>query len=199
MSWLRLLLAGVGGQGVLSMGRWIGEAAHAAGLQVVVQQRHGLSQRGGSVCSAVIIGGARSPEIADGMADILLALEPMEAARQLAKVSSRTTAIINTQPIVPRSLLARDLPYPALVSLLAPLQKAAGSLVTIDATALATAAGAPRSVNVVMLGLLAGTALLPFPGEHLLKALPAGSQMAEANRRGFQLGREQAPQQRGAG
>ena len=69
-NWRRILFAGVGGQGVLSAGRWVGDAAHACGLSVVVGQIHGLSQRGGSVHSAVAIGGARDPEIPDGMADV---------------------------------------------------------------------------------------------------------------------------------
>ena len=104
MSWQRLVLAGVGGQGVLSMGRWIGEAAHQRRLPVVVQQTHGLSQRGGSVTSSVVIGGACSPEVPDGMADLLVALEPMEGVRVLQKVSQRTTALLNTRAIVPGSL-----------------------------------------------------------------------------------------------
>ena len=73
--WWRALLAGVGGQGVMSAGRWIGEAAASCSQPVVVRQVHGLSQRGGSVQSAVVIGGARSPEIPDGSADMLVALD----------------------------------------------------------------------------------------------------------------------------
>ena len=103
-TWRRILFAGVGGQGVLSAGRWVGEAAHACGLPMVVGQIHGLSQRGGSVHAAVAIGGARDPEIPDGMADALVALEPMEGARALSKLSKRTVALVNTRPVLPGSL-----------------------------------------------------------------------------------------------
>ena len=53
--WLRILFAGVGGQGVLSAGRWVGDAAAGAGIDVVVGQIHGMSQRGGSVQASVVL------------------------------------------------------------------------------------------------------------------------------------------------
>jgi len=135
--WLRILIAGAGGQGVLSAGRWLGDATHACGIPVVVAQLHGLSQRGGSVQSSVAIGGARSPQIPDGMADVLVALEPMEGARVLGKVSERTTALVNTRPIVPASLQSTGKPYPDLKALLGPVGARAHRLVSLDATSLA--------------------------------------------------------------
>jgi indolepyruvate ferredoxin oxidoreductase beta subunit len=190
VSWQRILLVGVGGQGVLSAGRWLGDAAAAAGLPVTVQQAHGLSQRGGSVQTAVALGGARSPEIAAGMADVLVALEPMEGARALPKVSGRTVALVNTRALLPVSLQAAGRPYPPLGSLLGPLEEAARTVVAVDATALAEKAGSPRSANVVMLGLLAGAGLLPFAALLLLEViLDAGVLgLREINQRAFQLG-----------
>lgn len=190
--WRRILLVGIGGQGVLSAGRWIGDAAAREGIPVVVGQVHGLSQRGGPVQAPVAFGGARSWEIPDGRADFLVAFEPMEAARSLRKVSKRTTAIVNDRPIVPTSLQAAGRPYPPLASLLDPIAEAAGSLTAIDATALAEAAGSHRSLNVVMLGMLAGTGFLPFPGERLLDVIleDAIPDLAQVNRAAFQLGEE---------
>jgi indolepyruvate ferredoxin oxidoreductase beta subunit len=190
----RILFAGVGGQGVLSAGRWVGDAAHACGLAMVVGQIHGLSQRGGSVHAAVAIGGARDPEIPDGMADVLVALEPMEAARALPKVSKRTVALVNTRPILPGSLQSMGRPYPPLSALLDPLGEAAGSLVAVDATSLARSAGSARSLNVVMLGMLAASGLLPFAGERLVEVVLAESiaGFAEVNRKAFHLGQEAA-------
>jgi indolepyruvate ferredoxin oxidoreductase beta subunit len=188
--WRRILFAGVGGQGVLSAGRWVGDTAHACGLPVVVGQIHGLSQRGGSVHSAVAIGGARDPEIPDGMADVLLALEPMEGARALTKVSKRTAAVVNTRAILPGSLQSMQRPYPPLDALLGPLREAAGSLVALDATSLAEQAGSPRSLNVVMLGMLAGLDLLPCDGRRLLEVILSHSLkgLAEVNRTAFEAG-----------
>ncbi len=189
-TWLRILLAGVGGQGVMSAGRWIGEAAAADDLPVVVRQVHGLSQRGGSVQSSVVVGGARSPEIPDGMADILVALEPMEAARALPKVSDRTAVMVNTRAIVPASLQSAGRPYPPLDSLLAPIEELIGGLIRVDATALAEEAGSHRSLYVVMLGVLAGSRLLPFSAERLLEVVLAAGLAAfrEVNRRALELG-----------
>jgi len=188
----RILLVGIGGQGVLSAGRWIGDAATECGIPVVVGQIHGLSQRGGPVQAPVALGGARSWEIADGMADYLVAFEPMEAARALRKVSERTTAIVNIRPIVPGSLQSAGRPYPPLASLLGPVGEAAGSFTAIDATTLAEAAGSHRSLNVVMLGMLAGLDALSFPAERLLEVILDESipGLAEVNRAAFRLGEE---------
>jgi indolepyruvate ferredoxin oxidoreductase beta subunit len=188
--WRRILFAGVGGQGVLSAGRWLGDAAHACGLPMVVGQIHGLSQRGGAVHSSVAIGGARDPEIPDGMADLLVALEPMEGTRALPKVSKQTAAVVNTRPILPTSLQSAQRPYPPLAALLDPLREATGSLVAVDATALAESAGSARSLNVVMLGMLAGLDLLPFEGRRVLEVIVKQglASFADVNRKAFELG-----------
>ncbi len=189
---LRILIAGVGGQGVLSAGRWVADAAFAAGFETVAGQVHGLAQRGGSVRASVVIGPARSWEIPAGGADVLLGLEPLEAVRALPYVSACTRAFTSVHPIPPASLQSRGLPYPDLDALLEPLRAAAGSLLTLDAFALAGEAGSLRSVNVVMLGVLAGSGLLPFPGEALLDTMIGAGvpALAEVNRKAFGLGRE---------
>lgn len=191
-TWLRFLFAGVGGQGVLSAGRWVGDAAASCDVPVVVGQVHGLSQRGGSVQSSVALGGARTWEIHAGMADALVAIEPMEGARAIGLVSNRTTALVNTRPLLPGSFQSLGRPYPPMSSLLESIREAAGSVVAVDATALAREAGSTRSLNVVMLGMLAGSNLLPFPAERLLDViLTAGIRdFQEINRSAFRLGVE---------
>jgi indolepyruvate ferredoxin oxidoreductase beta subunit len=194
-NWRRILFAGVGGQGVLSAGRWLGDAAHACGIPMVVGQIHGLSQRGGSVHAGVALGGARDAEVPDGMADLLVAFEPMEGARALPKVSRKTVALVNTRPILPGTLQSRQQPYPPLAALLDPLRERVASLTAVDATALAEEAGSARSLNVVMLGMIAGLDLLPFPGDRLLDVILTHglARFAEINREAFRLGRAQAP------
>jgi indolepyruvate ferredoxin oxidoreductase beta subunit len=188
----RILITGVGGQGVLSAGRWLGEAAETHGLSMVVSELHGMSQRGGSVRSEIAIGGMRSPEIADGMADVLVALEPMEAARAISKLSDRTTAFVNTRPLLPSSLQTTGRPYPPLSSLVGPIGEAVGSLATVDATSLAERAGSPRALNVVMLGMLAGSELLSLPSDGILAAIVSDALPAfvEIDRNAFRLGVE---------
>jgi indolepyruvate ferredoxin oxidoreductase beta subunit len=126
------------------------------------------------------------------MADALVALEPMEGARALSKLSKRTVALVNTRPVLPGSLQSAGRPYPPLASLLGPLDETVGSLVAMDATSLAEAAGSARSLNVVMLGMLAGSDLLPFAGDRLIDTILAGALpgLAEVNRVAFLLGRD---------
>ena len=188
----RILITGVGGQGVLSAGRWLGEAAETHGLSMAVSELHGMSQRGGSVRSEVAIGGMRSPEIADGMADVLVALEPMEAARVLSKVSTRAAAFVNTRPLLPSSLQSTGRPYPPLSSLLGPIGDTVASLATVDATSLAERAGSPRSLNVVMLGMLAGSEFLSLPSDGILAAIVRNAPPAfvKINGNAFRLGAE---------
>lgn len=192
--WYRILFAGVGGQGVLSAARWVGDAAGRCDIAATIGQIHGLSQRGGSVQASVALGGARSPEIPRGRADILVAMEPMEGTRVLSRLSKRTTAFVNTRPLLPRSLQSARRPYPPLSSLLQPLEEATGTMVSIDATRLAEEAGSPRAMNVVTLGMLSGSALLPFPGEKLLETVLSTGipDFAEVNRKAFRLGEEAA-------
>jgi indolepyruvate ferredoxin oxidoreductase beta subunit len=163
-------------------------------MPVVVGQVHGLSQRGGSVQASVALGGARSWEIPAGMADALVATEPMEAARAIGAVSKRTIALVNTRPLLPGSFQSLGRPYPPLSSLLGWIRESVGSMVAVDATELAGEAGSPRCLNVVMLGMLAGSDLLPFPAEGLLDViLEAGIRdFAEINRHAFRLGEEAA-------
>jgi indolepyruvate ferredoxin oxidoreductase beta subunit len=188
--WHRLLITGVGGQGVMSAARWVGDACAGSGVPVVVGQVHGMSQRGGSVQATVATGGALSPDIPDGMADVLLALEPMEGCRALAKVSERSLVLVNTRPLLPASLQSQRRPYPAISTLLEPLREVAGSVIALDATALAEEAGSPRALNVVALGMLSGSGRLPVPGGRLLEIiLGAGMPaFAEVNREAFLLG-----------
>jgi indolepyruvate ferredoxin oxidoreductase beta subunit len=122
----------------------------------------------------------------------LVALEPMEAARALDKISNRTTALVNSRPLLPGSLQASGRPYPPLSALLDPLQEAAGYTLVLDATALAEQAGSPRSLNVVTLGMLAGSGLLPFAPELLLNTILGGGlpAFAEINSEAFRLGAE---------
>ena len=176
------------------MSRLLTQHYAGRGHQVVTAQLHGMSQRGGSVQCSVAFGGARTWEIPEGRADALVAIEPMEGARAIGAVSSRTLALVNTRPLLPGSFQSLGRPYPPLSSLLGTIRGAAGSVVAVDATALAEEAGSPRSVNVVMLGMLAGSRLLPFPADRLLDViLAAGIRDFETiNRHAFRLGVEAA-------
>jgi len=187
---VRLLVVGVGGQGALTAARFVGEAALGAGLEVMVSQLHGMSQRGGSVECAVLFGAGESAFVGNGEADVVLGLEPLEALRALPRMSPRSKVVLSRGTIVPFPLAQRGESYPPLEGILEQLRAVCPDVVDIDAPALAQEAGAPRTLNVVMVGALAALDALPVSAEALEQSVLRGSpsRYREANQRAFALG-----------
>lgn len=156
-------MAGVGGQGVISLARLLGSAAVNAGLEARVGQIYGLSQRGGSVEATVRIGPGSTAFISPREAEIVVGLEPVEAERAIPKMSSDATVLVNQTPIVPTSLTLSGEAYPAIPSILSRIDEVVRTVHVVDCTELALQAGDVRLLNIVMVGLLAGIDLLPIP------------------------------------
>jgi indolepyruvate ferredoxin oxidoreductase beta subunit len=186
----KILVVGVGGQGALSAARFLGEAALEKKLSVNVGQLHGMSQRGGSVEASVIIGPGHSSHIGNFEADIVLGLEPLEILRALPMINSDTQVVANTGQIVPFSLAIQGVPYPPVSETLKKVRAVTKHLVEIDGPALTKRVGVPRTLNVGMLGALAGLKLLPFDNELLWKAIAkkCPERFIDANRQAFELG-----------
>ncbi len=185
-----VVLAGVGGQGVLSIGALIAAAAHGAGLWVRQSEVHGMSQRGGAVQAFLRIADrpVRSGEIGRATAHLILATEPVEALRQLELLSPRGVLVTAAEPFenVP------DYPDPEI--LLARIRALPSALV-VEADRLAREAGSSRAANVVLVGAAAD--LLPVEPERLEEELrrafaAKGDQVIETNLRAFRAGREAA-------
>jgi indolepyruvate ferredoxin oxidoreductase beta subunit len=157
---LRIFFTGVGGQGTLLATRLVGEAVLEEHIPVLMSEIHGMAQRGGVVESSVVMGRALSPTIADGEADIVIAFEPLEAARALPKCNSKTVVITNIGPIAPFTVTIGQSAYPDRDSLYKMVESRVGSLIRVDADGLARSVSAERSSNVIMVGVLAGTGLL---------------------------------------
>lgn len=187
---LRIFFTGVGGQGTLLATRLVGEAALEEGLPVAMSEIHGMAQRGGVVESSVVVGNVCSPTIADGEADIVLAFEPLEAARALPKCHSKTLVISSTVPVVPFTVATGQAEYPAIEDLLGAVRSRVASVIEVDTAALARDAGSERAANLVMLGVLAGTGRLPVSMESWQEALRRilPERVQEVNRRAFQTG-----------
>jgi indolepyruvate ferredoxin oxidoreductase beta subunit len=186
---LAVLIVGVGGQGVLTAGRILGDAAHATGLPVVEGQLHGMSQRGGSVECSVLIGPGESSFLR--VADVVVGFEPLEALRAIPKIGPRTRILLNTGRVVPNELTRAGRPYPPLDSILSDLRAVAGGLHLVDGHAVVERVGVARTLNVVLLGALAGLDVLPF-GQAALWQAVAGRcrpEFLQANRDAFDLGR----------
>jgi len=147
-----IILAGVGGQGILSIATVIGLAAVNNHLNIKQAEVHGMSQRGGAVYSHLRL--SDQPVASDliplGKADIVLSVEPMEALRYIPYLSPGGWLVTNTHPFVNIGN------YPDLPSLMEQLN-ALQNRILIDAETLASECGNTKASNMVMLG-----AAVPF-------------------------------------
>jgi indolepyruvate ferredoxin oxidoreductase beta subunit len=148
-----VLIAGVGGQGVLLVSELLSEACLRAGYDVKKSEVHGMAQRGGSVVSHVRYGRkVRSPLVEKGTAEVLVALEELEALRWAEYLRDDGAVIVNTQQVKPLPVAVGLQSYPENV--IARLGRSK-KLAAIDAVTIARRAGQVRTLNIVMLGALA--------------------------------------------
>lgn len=148
-----VILAGVGGQGVILAAELLALTAAAAGYDVKQSEVHGVSQRGGSVYSHVRFGvNVHSPLVPPGQADVLLGLEKLEALRFAHYLAPHGLLIVNDHEIPPASLgaLAEKYPHHALDF----LRDKGLSMLTVPATRMAEELGNVRVANVILLGAL---------------------------------------------
>jgi len=189
-----IVLAGVGGQGVLSIATVIGYAVVESGLYLKQAEVHGMSQRGGAVLSHLRISDKEifSELVPEGRADLILSAEPMESLRYLPFLSPGGWIVTNSNPFI------NITNYPDLETILAEIKKQPRYL-TIDADAIAKEVGNPRGINMVIAGAASVFIDVPFKkmaegirtifgrkGEDIvnknLEALHAGRKYAEENR-----------------
>jgi indolepyruvate ferredoxin oxidoreductase beta subunit len=191
---LRIFLTGVGGQGTLLASRLLGEAALAADMNPLVSETHGMAQRGGVVVSTVMLGDLKSPIISPGEADVLLGFEALEAFRALDRCHARSLVIANTAALVPYPVSIGKISYPEVGRMLTLMASKVGGLLAFDAGDLARRAGSPLAVNMVLLGALGSTDILPFPEEDILSLIKTRTnpKFLEANLAAFRMGQEAA-------
>jgi len=155
-----IILAGVGGQGILSIAATIGMAALENHLQLKQAEVHGMSQRGGAVQSHLRISEKEiaSDLIPQGKADLIISVEPMESLRYLPWLSEKGWVVTNTTPFV-------NIPdYPDMKTLLDEIEKLPHHI-ALNADEMARQIKSPRSSNIVMLG--AASPFLDLPYESL--------------------------------
>lgn len=192
----RICIVGTGGQGVLTVARLLCEAFVEGGHDVVSSQLHGMAQRGGSVQSSVMVDCGISPMMGNGRADFVLGFEPAETVRALQLMSARTAVFMNTAPVIPYTLGQRtvlgeeEAKYPDIAELERAIRQVTERILTFDATQAATEAGSAKAMNLLMLGCLLGTGLLPCAPEEFWSIVaerfpPA---LAEANARAYNCG-----------
>jgi indolepyruvate ferredoxin oxidoreductase beta subunit len=181
-----LVLAGVGGQGVLTIAWVLDHAGHRAGWHLKQSEVHGMAQRGGAVSAFVRMSSqpVASDLIAAGTASLIVAVEPLEALRYTGLLRPDGAVVTDITPMVNIDN------YPEFGALCQVLF-AVPNLVAVDATRLAQAAGAVKAQNTVVLG--AAAPLLPLSAEDIevqLHALfaPKGDRIVQANLRAFRMG-----------
>jgi len=165
-----IVITGVGGQGVITASNILGKAAVAAGVNVFVSEVHGMAQRGGSVNCCVRIGDVSGPLVPNGDADVILSTEPIEALRYIHFSNQKTIIITDSTPIIPFTVSTGEGKYPDLEKVFKELQKY-GRLYKFDAVKIAKESGSVITKNIVMLGALAATDVLPFDKKILLDTI----------------------------
>jgi indolepyruvate ferredoxin oxidoreductase beta subunit len=162
---INVIITGVGGQGNVVAARIVGGALLASDYEVTVGDVFGLSQRGGAVASHLRFrrGAPVPPLVPSGELDVLVGFEPMEALRILCQLGKRETVVlVNTQPIPPLGVLRGRFEYPPLTDLLGRMRGLSKSVIAIDGGAIVRPLGRVQVLNVVMVGALVGSGLLPL-------------------------------------
>jgi len=185
-----IILAGVGGQGVLSVAAIIAQAAVDMGLKVRQSEVHGMAQRGGAVLAHLRIADETiaSDLVPRGGADLILSMEPLEGLRYISWLSPKGALVSAAEPFV-------NIPnYPEMEGIVKAIKSLPLSRV-VEAEALAKEAGLAKSVNIVIVG--AASAFLPITAQNMEETIKKAfahkdASVAEANIKAFNLGRNAA-------
>lgn len=165
-----ICLSGVGGQGIITAGTVLSEAAKKSGHNVVMSEIHGLSQRGGSVTVDVRIGNCFGPIVPGNSCDLVIGLELIETFRSMESLGNVKTVLTSTEQINPISLSIHNKEYPAFDYLIEKYSRGT-KMFAVDAKELALEAGSDRAVNVVMLGVALGMNIIPISKESVVFAI----------------------------
>jgi len=176
---IQIILAGVGGQGILFAARIFSQLGLKLGLGIMGSETHGMSQRGGSVVAHLKLGAYQSPMIRAGTADILYSFEKMETYKNLKFLRRGGLCFVNLTSAdrfdgkILHHLDNKDITFRAY-----------------DASGVALKMGAIRSANIALIGYSAGTGLLPFNSNDLKGILESVSQKTNigSNLKAFETG-----------
>lgn len=160
-----VILTGVGGQGNVMASRVLAGMLVDAGYIVTIGETFGMSQRGGSVMSHLRISpdAVKSPQIPRWGADVIVGLEPLEALRVMTVYGNPGVCVLsNSRPVYPIGVITGELAYPSDEAIRTAFDRLSAASWMIDATSVGLQLGNPVLSNIVMIGALAQTGLLPF-------------------------------------
>jgi indolepyruvate ferredoxin oxidoreductase beta subunit len=195
---INIIICGVGGQGVVLLSELLGNASVRGGLEVKGSEVLGMAQRGGSVFSNLRLGhDAYAPLTPEGKCDVLIAVEPSEALRNMHYLTKNSVVVLNSREVKPFTVYLGKSGYPAHNEIVSKLNEVAEIVITLDATTLAQEAGGTQSANVVMLGALYGTGLMPISDKSVKEVILERfkGKVGEINIKAFDLGREAVKKQ----
>jgi len=188
-----IVITGVGGQGNVMASRVLANMLVRRGYKVTIGETFGMSQRGGSVMSHIRVSQTAvwSPQIPKGRADLIVAIEPLEAIRVLLDYGNPAVKVlVNMRPIYPVGVITGESDYPSEEK----IREAVGNLSEkarfLDATAEALALGNPILGNIVMIGAVSGLGELPIDRELFDAVIREGmpATRVEANLRAYAIG-----------
>lgn len=169
-----LIITGVGGQGNVLASRMVGDMLLQSGFFVTIGETFGASQRGGSVMSHMRISAESyfSPQIPRGMAHMVVSLEPTEAIRVLKDYGNPQVKVIsNTRPIYSIGVISGEQAYPLEKDIKNWTEELSQTVWFINATDAAMELGNPIFGNIIAVGALSGTGVLPLDREIFRKVL----------------------------
>ncbi len=193
-----IFITGIGGQGVVSAGTIIAEAALAEGLRIRSSDATGLAQRGGSVHSQIKMGDEVSSAILHtGTADVILGFEPLEASRWAHMLKPEGVAIVNSNPVYPVTVKNGMLKYPDIEEQKKVFKERGARNIWLDGRALTERLGNMRVLNSLMIGFTAAKTRLPISLDTLRRVIAEkvpGRTVAvnlKAFDMGYKVGREE--------
>jgi indolepyruvate ferredoxin oxidoreductase beta subunit len=193
MKEFNIVLTGVGGQGVLTLGMIIAEAALKQGYDVRTTELHGLAQRGGSIPFHVRFGKKMyTPLVLEGEANLVIGLEPLEALRSCYYGSRqhKTMFLIDNDPVVPLSVSVLGEKYPSINEIKNILKDFSDKVIVLNASEIVKKeTGSEIAANIYLLGCVFGKKLIPLKEKFILQAMEEVSpKYFEINKKIFNLG-----------
>jgi len=189
-----ILLAGVGGQGIIFAGQIIMESALRQKKKVYGFEMHGMARRGGAVATHIRFGEEiYSPLIPAGSGNLLAAFEPSEALRHIHLMSPEALVILNTHPVIPIGISSKKGSYPDTNMIIDVIKKRCKNVHSFDATQMAKEAKDIISLNAIMLGAICADDSAPLSSEVVREVLEqkSPSYIQKINLAAFDLGYEE--------